>query len=72
MKWYTTKEGQKALYDAFSLVGEDADVGFGQEKLVLHEEIARYAAEMAGTGDDLDEQMEAAGLEHLDNCEKQP
>jgi predicted DNA-binding protein len=43
-----------------------------QEKLSLHEEIARYAAEVAGTGDDLDEQLEAAGLEHLQNSEKQP
>ena len=43
-----------------------------QEKLVLHEEIARYAAEAAGTSDDLDEQMEAASLEHLLNSVKQP
>lgn len=37
-----------------------------QEKQSLHEEIARYAAQAAGTGDDLDEQLEVAGLEHLD------
>jgi predicted DNA-binding protein len=43
-----------------------------QEKLALHEEIARYAAEMAGTCDDLDEQLEVAGVEHLNNSEKQP
>lgn len=43
-----------------------------QEKQALHEEIARYAAEVAGTGDDLDETMEAASLEHLHNSEKQP
>ncbi len=43
-----------------------------QEKLALHEEIARYATEVAGTGDDLDEQMECASLEHLNNNEKQP
>ena len=42
-----------------------------QEKLALHEEIARYAAETAGTCDDLDEQLETAGLEHLGNSEKQ-
>lgn len=36
-----------------------------QEKLALHEEIARYAAEMAGTCDDLDEQLENGGLESL-------
>ena len=28
-----------------------------QEKLMLHEEIAHYAAEAAGTADDLDEQQ---------------
>jgi predicted DNA-binding protein len=43
-----------------------------QEKLALHEEIARYAAEVAGTSDDLDEQMEYASLEHLHNSVKQP
>jgi predicted DNA-binding protein len=43
-----------------------------QEKLVLHEEIARYAAEAAGTSDDLDEQLEDAGLEHLKNSEIKP
>lgn len=43
-----------------------------QEKLALHEEIARYAGEAAGTCDDLDEQLEAAGVEYLTNSEKQP
>jgi predicted DNA-binding protein len=43
-----------------------------QEKLALHEEIARYAAEMAGTSDDLDEQLEFAGVEHLKDSVKQP
>lgn len=42
-----------------------------QEKLALHEEIARYAAEAAGSGDDLDEQLEDAALEHLKNSENQ-
>lgn len=43
-----------------------------QEKLALLEEIARYAAEMAGTGDDLDEQLEESGVEHLGNNGKKP
>lgn len=43
-----------------------------QEKLALHEEIARYAADIAGTCADLDEQLEAAGVEQLINGEKQP
>jgi predicted DNA-binding protein len=42
-----------------------------QEKLALHEEIARYASELAGTCDDLDEQLEVAGVEHLKNNGKQ-
>jgi predicted DNA-binding protein len=40
-----------------------------QEKLTLHEEIASYAAEVAGTADDLDELLEATTLEHLSNSE---
>ena len=41
-----------------------------QEKLALHEEIVRYAAQAARTTDDLDSQLEAAGLEHLDDMEQ--
>ncbi len=37
-----------------------------QEKHSLHEEIARYAAENAGSSNDLDEQFEAAGLETIE------
>jgi predicted DNA-binding protein len=40
-----------------------------QEKLALHEEIASYAANAAGSLDDFDSQLEAASLEHLDNME---
>jgi predicted DNA-binding protein len=40
-----------------------------QEKLVLHEEIASYAASAAGSIEDLDNQLESASLEHLDNTE---
>jgi hypothetical protein len=36
-----------------------------QERKALHEEIAAYAAEMAGTEMDLDPALEAAGIEHL-------
>ncbi|MBI5483012.1 MAG: hypothetical protein HY888_00955 [Deltaproteobacteria bacterium] len=43
-----------------------------QEKLALHEEIARYAAETAGTSDDLDEQLEVTGVEHLIDSEQKP
>jgi hypothetical protein len=34
-----------------------------QEKQTLFEEISRYGSETAGTSDDLDEQLEAAGVE---------
>ncbi|MHB8988116.1 MAG: hypothetical protein ACYC6S_04965 [Desulfobulbia bacterium] len=40
-----------------------------QEKMILHEEISRYATQAAGSGDDLDEQLQAAGLEHLNSEE---
>jgi len=36
-----------------------------QRAAVLHKEIAAYAARHAGTAFDLDEELEAAGLEHL-------
>jgi predicted DNA-binding protein len=41
-----------------------------QEKLALHEEIASYASQAAGSVEDLDPQLEAATLEHLDVMEK--
>jgi predicted DNA-binding protein len=40
-----------------------------QEKLALHEEIATYAAAVAGTADDLDEALETASLENLEATE---
>jgi predicted DNA-binding protein len=40
-----------------------------QERLTLHEEIADYAAQAVGSSEDLDEQLEAAGLEHLTDAE---
>ena len=43
-----------------------------QEIQTLHEEIARYAARAAGSADDLDERLEAASLEHLDDMEHTP
>lgn len=40
-----------------------------QEKLALHEEISLYAVQTAGTADDLDEKLESAGVECLNNSE---
>jgi hypothetical protein len=35
-----------------------------------HDAIAKFAAEAAGSSFDLDEELEAAGIEHLLNTEK--
>lgn len=43
-----------------------------QEKLTLHEEIAQYAAKVAGTEADLDEALENAGLQQLADAEQEP
>ena len=43
-----------------------------QERLALHEEIAVYATQQAGSVDDLDEELEAASLEHFDEPEPGP
>jgi len=40
-----------------------------QERLALHEDISSYATQAAGSNDDLDEQLQAAGLEHLNSEE---
>jgi hypothetical protein len=36
-----------------------------QQKIALHQAIASYASEWAGTDVDLDEDLEHAGVEHL-------
>lgn len=41
-----------------------------QERLVTHQAIAAYAQETAGTADDLDTELEAAGVEHLLSIEE--
>jgi len=41
-----------------------------EEKLAMHEKIARYARNVSGTADDLDETLEAAGVEHLNDRAK--
>jgi len=43
-----------------------------QERLAVHEEIAAYAKQLAGSADDLDDELEAATLEHLDDPESCP
>ena len=43
-----------------------------QERLAVHEEIAAYAMQQAGSVDDLDEELESASLEHFDDPEIGP
>lgn len=43
-----------------------------QERLTLHEELAAYAADLAGSSYDLDEPLVAAALEHLADDGDQP
>ena len=43
-----------------------------QERLAVHEEIAAYATQQAGSVDDLDEELESASLEHFDDSETCP
>ena len=43
-----------------------------QERLTVHEELAAYAADVAGSADDLDEPLAAAALEHLADDGHQP
>jgi predicted DNA-binding protein len=43
-----------------------------QERLTLHEELAAYAADVAGSTADLDEPLAAAALVHLADDEPQP
>ena len=45
--------------------GLNCGVGTMQKRTDLHEAIAAYAAEYAGTPIDLDEELEAASVEHL-------
>lgn len=42
-----------------------------RERAHIHEAIAEYAAEFAGTSEDLDEELQEASLEHLSGEEKQ-
>lgn len=42
-----------------------------QARLSVHEEIAQYAAAMAGTADDLDEALESASLEQLNRTDSE-
>jgi metal-responsive CopG/Arc/MetJ family transcriptional regulator len=59
-------EAERSKQPAAELAQQAIDIWLQQrQKEELHEEIAAYAAEFAGTEFDLDEELEAASIEHL-------
>jgi len=59
-------EAERTRVPATSLAREAIDVWLREQARKLrHEEIARWAQEMAGTDFDLDTTLESAGIEHL-------
>ncbi len=64
--WRLQETAQRQKKPATKVVKEALEYWLKeQDRLELHEEIARYASATAGTGDDLDETLAAAGLEQL-------
>jgi hypothetical protein len=59
-------EAERAKLPATALAREAIDWWLRQQlRQARHDQIAAYAAEMAGTDLDLDPNLEAAGIEHL-------
>jgi len=59
-------EAERAQVPATALAREAIDWWLRQQlRKARHDQIAAYAAEMAGTEIDLDPDWEAAGIEHL-------
>jgi hypothetical protein len=59
-------EAERAQVPATALAREAIDWWLRQQlRKARHDQIASYAAEMAGTHLDLDPDLEAAGIEHL-------
>jgi hypothetical protein len=59
-------EAERAQLPATALAREAIDWWLRQQlRKARHDQIAAYAAEMAGTEFDLDPDLEAAGIEHL-------
>jgi predicted DNA-binding protein len=64
------EESRRREVPATQMVREAIEVWLDEaEREALHRDISAYAREMAGTEADLDETLEAAGLEHLDDEE---
>lgn len=59
-------EAKRAQRPATALAREAIDLWLAQQyRAAVHEAISTYARRVAGTSDDLDAEMEAAGVEHL-------
>ena len=59
-------EAERAQVPATALAREAIDWWLRQQlRKARHDQIAAYAAEMAGTDLDIDPELEAAGVEHL-------
>jgi hypothetical protein len=59
-------EAERAQVPATALAREAIDWWLGEQlRKARHDQIAAYAAEMAGTDLDLDPDLEAVGIEHL-------
>jgi hypothetical protein len=64
-------EAERAQVPATALAREAIDWWLREQaKKARHDQIAAWAAEMAGTDFDLDIDLEAAGIEHLANADK--
>ncbi len=59
-------EAKRAQRPATVLAREAIDLWLAQQqRAAVHDEIASYARQVAGTSDDLDPDLEAASVEHL-------
>lgn len=66
-------EAERTDVPATSLAREAIDQWLRQQlRAARHAAISAYAEEMAGTNDDLDPALEAAGIEHLLKTAKDP
>ena len=66
-------EAERMQVPATILAREAIDVWLRHQiRAARHAEIAAYAAEMAGSGFDLDTDLESAGIEHLLKTGKEP
>ncbi|MBZ0170514.1 hypothetical protein MELA_01262 [Candidatus Methylomirabilis lanthanidiphila] len=66
-------EAKRAQRPATALAREAIDLWVAQQyRAAVHDAIASYARNVAGTSDDLDADMEAASVEHVVNAGEAP